>query len=165
MPEKTAVKRSKFAQFLNTGTAANPVWKRFGTGIADNSVSYNASVTSETFIHEDMATNSIDSYAPSVPVTQYAYTGDGVFEFVDNIRYNGLTATDAESEVLFIDIYDATGSSYRAYKQACAIQIDSFGGAGGQRLQIGYTVLLNGDPTLGSATINANGEPTFTAAQ
>ena len=163
MSEKIAIKRSKFAQFLNVGTSLAPNWARFGKGIPDNSISYNANVTSETFIDEDFATNSVDSYAPNMPFTQYAYQGDEVFEFVDNIRYNGLTGSDCCTEVLFVDIYSASGNAYRAYKQNCSIQIDSFGGAGGQRLQIGYTVLLDGDPTLGTATIT-NGVPEFTAA-
>lgn len=162
--KKTAIKRTAFAQFLNVGTKEQKKWVRMGKGITDNSIAYNANVTTETYIDEDNATSNVDSLAPNVPVTQYAYKGDEVFEYVDKLRRTRATGSDAEGEVLLVYIYaNKSGNTYEAELNNCSIQVDSFGGAGGQRVQIGYTILFNGDPQLGTATI-ADGVPTFQKA-
>lgn len=164
MADITAIKRSKIAEFLNTGTKESPVWSRIGKGVAENTISYNATVVSETFIHEDTASNSVDSYAPQIPVTQYAYKGEPVFDYVDGLRKNRATGTECETELLIVYVYDVDEQSkYAAEKNACAIQVDSFGGAGGERASIGYNILFNGDPVLGKATITG-GTVSFTEA-
>lgn len=159
-----SVKRSKFAEFLNvTPNAETPKWARIGKGVSDNEISYNANVVSEIFIHEDNASNSIDSYAPQIGVTQYAYKGDEVFDFVDDLRIKRAKGTDAETQILMVYMYrDATGSGYVAETNKVAIQLDTYGGQGGERISVGYNILFDGDPTLGVATIS-NGTVSFKA--
>lgn len=163
---EVAVKRSKWAEFLNiTPNASAPTWARIGKGVSENEISYNANVVSETFIHEDSAENSVDSFAPQIPVTQYAYKGNPVFDYVDGLRKSRALGTDCETQLLLVNMYDPTeegGSVFSAELQNVAIQIDTFGGAGGERNQIGYNILFNGDPTVGTATITS-GTPTFSA--
>lgn len=157
-----AVKRSKWAEFLNTTPGTSYSWNRIGKGVSENEISYNANVVSEVFIHEDSAENSVDSYAPQIPVTQYAYKGDPVYDFVDNLRKTRATGTACETQLLLINMYDTdgVGTTFSAELQNVAIQVDTFGGAGGERLSIGYNILFNGDPTVGTATIS-DGTPTF----
>lgn len=159
-----AIKRSKFAEFINTTPGSStPTWARIGKGVSENEISYNGNVVTETFIHEDNASNSLDSYAPQIAVTQYCYKGDQVFDFVDGLRKKRATGSDCETELLMVYIYDTEDdTTYAAEKQNVAIQVDTFGGAGGERNSIAYNVLFNGDPTIGTATITA-GTPTFTA--
>lgn len=158
-----AVKRSKWAEFLNTTpSTTNPTWSRIGKGVSENEISYNANVVTETFIDQDNADNSVDSYAPQIPVTQYAYKGDPVYDFIDSLRKARATGTACETQLLLVNKYDANtaGDTFSAELQPVAIQIDTFGGAGGERLSIGYNILFNGDPTTGTVTI-ADGVPTF----
>ncbi len=159
-----AIKRSKFAEFINTTPgSATATWARIGKGVSENEVSYNGNVVTETFIHEDSASNSVDSYAPQIAVTQYCYKGDGVFDFVDGLRKKRAIGSDCETELLMVYVYDTEDdATYAAEKQAVSIQVDTFGGTGGERNSIGYNILFNGDPTVGTATIIA-GVPTFTA--
>lgn len=159
-----AIKRSKFAEFINTTPgSATATWARIGKGVSENEVSYNGNVVTETFIHEDSASNSVDSYAPQIAVTQYCYKGDGVFNFVDGLRKKRAIGSDCETELLMVYVYDTEDdTTYAAEKQAVSIQVDTFGGTGGERNSIGYNILFNGDPTVGTATITA-GVPTFTA--
>lgn len=159
-----AIKRSKFAEFLNiTPNSETPTWARIGKGVSENTISYNANVVTETFIHEDSASNSVDSYAPQIEVTQYAYKGDKVFDFVDSLRKSRATGSDCETQILMVYIYDTEDdTTYAAETNGVAIQVDSFGGTGGERNQIGYNILFNGDSTEGTATIK-DGTPTFTA--
>ncbi len=163
MADVKAIKRSKFAEFLNTTPGSTPTWARIGKGVSENTISYNANVVTETFIHEDNASNSVDSYAPQIPVTQYAYKGDPVFDYVDGLRKKRATGSECETQLLMVYIYDTDDDqTYVAERNEVAIQVDTYGGTGGERNQIGYNILFNGDPTTGTATIT-DGTPTFTA--
>lgn len=159
-----AIKRSKFAEFINiTPDGTTPTWARIGKGVSENEISYNANVTSETFIDEDSASNNVDSYAPQISVTQYAYKGDKVFDFVDGLRKKRATGSECETQLLMVYVYDTDDDvTYAAERNNVAIQVDTFGGAGGERNSIGYNILFNGDPTVGTATITS-GVPEFTA--
>lgn len=161
-----AIKRSKFAEFINiTPNGTTPTWARIGKGVSENEISYNANVTSETFIDEDSASNSVDSFAPQIAVTQYAYKGDKVFDYVDDLRQKRATGSDCETQILMIYVYDTNDdSTYAAETNNVAIQVDTFGGNGGERVSIGYNILFNGDSTKGTATIVA-GVPEFTASE
>lgn len=170
--EVVKVKRTEFASFLNVGTKSLPKWARMGKGITGQTVAYNPTVTEEQYINEASGTSSVEAYKVNVPTPQTAYKGDPVFDYVDNIRKKRLVNADAESEILFVYLYEKTveGESpsqvvkYAAEKNNCAIQIDDFGGDAGNPVVLNYTVNLNGDPTLGKVTIS-NDELTFTEDQ
>lgn len=163
MSEIKKVKRSEFASFLNIGTSAEPVWKRMGKGITSQSVAYNPSTTSETYIDEDNATTNVDSYAINVATPQTAYAGEPVFDYVDAMRKAHAIGSDCATQIMFVYIYakDSQGK-YDAEVNDAVIQIDDFGGDGGASVVINYTVNINGDPKLGKATITS-GEVTFVA--
>jgi len=164
MAEGKKIKRSQFATFLNTtpsGTSAT--WARMGLGITSQSVSYNPQVTTETYIHEDNARNSVDSYQPSMETTQTAYNGEPIFEYVDELRKKRAVGEDCKSQVLMVYIYDKNADgSYPAEKNDCTIQLSTFGGDGGGNTTVEYTVGLDGDPTEGVVTIAEDGTVTFT---
>lgn len=157
------VKRSDFATFLNIGgTTEN--WARMGKGITSQQISYNPQTTSETFIHEDSATTTVDSYAPTMNTPQTAYKGDPVFDFVDDLRQRRAVGADCETDLLLVYLYDSNGSStFAAEKQKVAIQVDDFGGDGGASNVINYTLNFVGESVQGTCSI-ASGKATFTAA-
>lgn len=164
MAENTVrkIKRSEFAAFLNTTPSATPTYSRMGKGITGQTIAYNPATTSETYIHEDAATTIIDSYAPSINTPQTCYAGEPVFEYVDGLRRSRAVGTDAETDILLVYIYASEGSnSYAAEKCKAAIAIEEFGGDGGAPTSITYTISLNGDPEIGTATIS-DGTVTFT---
>ena len=154
------IKRSDFATFLNTGTKEAPVWSRMGKGITSQKISYNPQTTSETYIDEDSATTTVDSYAPTMDAPQTAYAGDPVFDYVDGLRQTRAVGADCETEMLLVYIYDAEGDRYAAEKQKVAIQVDEFGGDGGASNVIGYTLNFIGEAELGVCSIS-NGTTTF----
>lgn len=163
------VKRTEFAAFLNTGTKETKKWSRIGKGVTGQTVAYNPTVTEEQYINEESGTSSIEAYKVNVPTPQTAYKGDPVFDYVDNMRRKRLVNADAETEILFVYLYEKTVEGeepsqtikYAAEQNNCAIQVDDFGGDAGNPVVLNYTINLNGDPTLGSVTMN-NGEITFT---
>lgn len=164
MPETVIkkIKRSEFATFLNTTPDGTATYSRMGKGITGQTVAYNPSTTSETYIHEDAATTSVDSYSLAINTPQTCYAGEPVFEFIDGLRRSRAVGADAETDVLLVYIYSSTaGNAYAAEKCKVAISVEEFGGDGGAPVSITYTLNLNGDPEIGTATIT-DGKVTFT---
>lgn len=158
----TDIKRSEFKTFMNTTPTATETWNLVGDGVTTGTVNMNPQTTEETFIHQDGASISIDRYAPTYPLEGKAKKGDAVFDFVDGLRKSRATLTDAETQIVNVWLYESpTGGAYPAEKQNVSIQIDSWGGDGGQATRINYTINYIGDPVLG--TFNPTTK-TFTAS-
>lgn len=159
------IKRSLFATFINTtpGDEAE-TWSRMGKGITSQNISYNPNVTTEQYIDEDNATSSVDSYAPSLDGTQTCYKGEPVFEYIDGLRQNRAVGSALETEVLFVYMYAGAEGAFKAEKNKCVIQLGEYGGDGGGNVTMTYTVGLNGDPVVGTASV-ADAKVTFTPAQ
>lgn len=158
------IKRSLFATFLNTtpGSEAE-TWARMGKGITSQNISYNPNVTTEQYIDEDNATSSVDSYAPSLDGTQTCYKGEPVFEYIDGLRQARAVGAALETEVLFVYMYSGDANSFKAEKNKCVIQLGEYGGDGGGNVTMTYTIGLNGDPVVGTASV-ADAKVTFTPA-
>lgn len=159
------IKRSLFATYINTTPGVEaPTWVRMGKGITSQKISYNPNITTEQYIDEDNAYSSVDSYAPALDGQQTCYKGEPVFEYVDSLRKNRAVGGELETEVLFVYLYDGAESAYKAEKNACVIQLGEYGGDGGGNVQMTYTIGLNGNPEVGTASIAA-GKVTFTKGQ
>ena len=164
MANMEKIKRSLFATFINTTPGETENWARMGKGITSQNISYNPNVTTEQYIDEDNAYSSVDSYAPSLDGTQTCYKGDPVFEYIDGLRQARAVGADLETEVLFVYMYTSeSGSGYKAEKNKCVIQLGEYGGDGGGNVTMTYTVGLNGDPVVGTASV-ADTKVTFTPA-
>ena len=158
------IRSSLARRFLNIGTVDTPVWALLNKGIPEMSTAYNPETTSETYIAEDNASNSVDSYAPNAAITQTAFADDDVFDFVDNLRITRAIQEDAKAEILDVFLYrEENATTYVAEKNAVTIQIDNFDVTGGAPASIAYTILFDGDPISGTAVITDN-KPVFTAA-
>ena len=144
------VKRSLFRSFLNVGTVLVPNWGLIGTGVTSGSIGYNPKVEEATYIHEDSATISVESYAPKFPLETVAVIGDDVYEFVDTLRKSRGILSSAEAEVVNVWMYRTPiAGYYEAERQACSVQLDEFGGEGGTSAKLNYTINFNGEPVLG----------------
>lgn len=151
------VKRSEFATFLDTTPATTPTWSRVGDGVTTGLVNYNPEVTTETYIHEDTATTTVERYAPNMPIEAQCINTDAVFEFVDNLRRTRAIGTAAETDMLMVYLYETPVSTdqYPAELQPVSIQIDSFGGDGGVINRINFTINFRGNPTTGLYDLGA----------
>lgn len=155
-------KRSQFAAFLNVGTSQSPVYERIGEGITDATLNYNPQTVEETYIHQDSGVTEIESYRPTFPMEAACVPGDEVFDFIDGLRQARAVLSDAYADVVLVYLYETpSGTSYPAEQQPVSIQIDSFGGAGGESNRINYTINFRGDPTPGTFDVSNS---TFTAA-
>ena len=149
------IKRSEVMTFMNVNPSGSASYKLIGDGVTTGAIGYNPKTSEETYIHEDSATISVESYAPSMPVEAMAVSGDDVFEFVDALRVARAVLDEAETDIVNVWAYESGGpTAYPAEKQTVSIQIDEFGGDGGAAVKINYTINFIGDPIPG--TFNAN---------
>lgn len=162
------VKRSEIVGFIDVEKAtsiASAEWKKFGNGVTTATYSYNPSSESETWIVEDNARTVLNSYALSIDGEQTCLYGDPVYDFINGLRYDMAVGDDAITNLLLVDKYDYTGAGnarqFKAQVFSCVIQIESYGGDGGAKPSISYTIGVNGDATNGTVTIT-DGVPTFT---
>ncbi len=145
------IKRSLIAAFLNTGTSAIPTWSLIGDGVTEQTIAYNPQTSDETYINQDSGSTDVESYKPNIPTPMTAIKGDEVFEFVDEIRKKRKVLADARTEICIVYLYEAPiGGAYEAEKNICSVQIDDFGGPGGESAKLNFTLNLIGDPVLGT---------------
>jgi len=152
------VKRSEFRIFLDTTPAATPTWSLVGPGVTTGTVNYNPEVITETYIHEDTATTTLERYAPNVPMEAQCINTDAVFEFIDTLRRTRAIGSAAETDMLMVYMYETPVSTdqYPAELQPVTIQIDSFGGDGGVTNRINFTIGFRGTPTTGLFDVSGN---------
>lgn len=161
----TKIKRSEIKTFIDTvpsGGLGFETYNLLADGVTTGKINYNPKTTEETYINADSATISLESYAPTMPVEATAKSGDPVFEFIDALRVARAVLGDAETTIVNVWLYETpTGTAYPAEQQAVSIQIDDFGGDGGQATKINFTINFLGDPVVGTFdTANSS----FTAA-
>ena len=151
------VKRSEFALFLDTTPAATPTWSRVGPGVTTGLLNYNPEVTTETYIHEDTATTTLERYAPNMALEAQCINTDAIFEFIDTLRRARSIGSAAETDALLVYLYETPVSTdqYPAELQPVTIQIDSFGGDGGVTNRINFTISFRGAATTGLYDVGA----------
>ena len=149
------IKRSQFLTYLNTTpTAQSPKWDVLGVGITEYGISYNPQVDTEKWIIEDNARTDHSSNQKQGSVTQKCYKGDPVFEFINA----GRDQLNYKSQVLDIDRWNGTGSSYPAKLNDVIITVTNYMG---ENAEIEYDIYYDGDAVEGTVTFTGS-TPTFT---
>jgi len=145
------IKRSSVQSLLNTGTPSVPVWSLISSGVPAGTINMNPKVLEETYIGDDNATISVESYAPNMAIESTAINGDDVFEWLDANRIGRDVLDDVETEIVNVWLYETSSAGYYwAEKQDVSVQCDSFGGDGGTAVKLNYTINYLGEPVLGS---------------
>ena len=148
----TKVKRSKLAIFLDTsGGEETAEWALIGNGVTEQTIAYNPTTSDEVYIHQDSGTVDVESYKPNIPTPMTAIKGDPVFDYVDGLRKTRAIGADARTKICIVYLYETeTTGAYPAEQNECSIQIDDFGGAGGESATINFTINLIGDAVVGT---------------
>lgn len=156
----TLIKRSQIQAFLNTTPSEkdNITYKIIGNYMPTGAYEYNPQSTTETYIINDNATTTLDSYQLAFNGEMKCAKGDAVFDYIDSLRYELAVGDEAVGEVVLVDTWKTeTNAQYRAQKFYCTISINSYGGDGGQTPTISFNIAINGNPIQGTATITAGG--------
>jgi hypothetical protein len=150
------VKRSQIATYVNTTPSTTATYALLGVGVTTGKINMNPKTTEETYIHEDTANISLDSYAPTLPVEMTVHDDDDVFEFIDDLRINRAVLDDAETDIVNVFLYQSsTTGGYPAEKQSVSVQIDDFGGDGGTPAKINFTFNYLGDAVSGAFDVTS----------
>jgi len=146
------VKRSQFATFINVSPGEQEAdYVLLGEGITTAEIGYNPQTVEETYIHQDSGVTEIESYRPTMPVEATCIAGDDVFDFIDGLRQARAVLSAAQTDIVNVWLYeDDDDGEYPAEQQDVTIQIDSFGGAGGESNKINFTINYRGDPVVGA---------------
>lgn len=162
LASKQKIRRSQFALFLDTAPGASaPVWELIGDGVTEMSVAYNPQTSEVVYVNQDSGTTDVESYKPTIAAPMTALSGDPVFEFVDGLRIGRKVLSDCETSCLMVYLYkEPTNGKYPAERSACSVQVDEFGGAGGESAKLSFTLNLQGGPEQG---LFDPAEKTFTA--
>lgn len=160
------VKRPLIAHFLDVSQSpeyASAKWERLGINVTSASTEYNAQTETEQDIVSDSASTEITGYQPNMSVSQQCTKGEPVFELVTKLRRARATMSDAHTWLLNVDLWDTTDeTTYKAEVQEVTVQVDSYGGAGGEAPVQDYTLNFVSDPIPGTVTMT-EGKPTFVA--
>jgi hypothetical protein len=153
------IKRSLIATFIDIDPS-NEDYELLGEGVVDGKINYNPKTSEETYISEDTASIAVESYAPTMSLEMTCVTGDPVFEFIDQLRKEQAVLGDAETTIVNVWMYETGGpDAYPAEQRKVSIQIDDFGGPGGESGKMSFTINYIDDPVSG--TFNA-GTSVFT---
>lgn len=148
------INRSQFLTYLNTTpSATDPTWSVLGVGITEYGIDFNPQVDTEKWIIEDNARTDHSSNQKQGSVTQKCYKGDAVFEFVNA----GRDQLNYKTQVLDIDRWNGTGSSYPAKKSDVIITITKYMG---ENAEIEFDIYYDGDSVEGSVSFTGS-TPTF----
>ena len=148
------IKRSLVQTFIDIDPS-NEDYELLGDGVVDAGIDYNPKTSEETYISEDTAHIAVESYAPTMPVEMTCKAGDAVFEFIDTLRKAQSVLGDAETTIVNVWMYETGGpTAYPAEQRQVSIQINSFGGPGGESNKISFTINYIDDPVTG--TFNAS---------
>lgn len=151
------IRRSQVQSFLNTTPLSTATYVLLGDGIVSGKMNMNPKTTEEIYIHQDTGSISVDSYAPTFPLEASAKDGDPAFVYLDALRRARAVMEDCETDIVNVWMYEAGGpTAYLAEKQAVSIQIDDFGGEGGQAVKINFTINFIGAPVVGTFDTSDN---------
>ncbi len=151
MAQKQKIRRSKFALFLDTArNAESPTWELIGDGVTEMSIAYNPQTSEVIYVNEDSGSTDVESYKPTIAAPMTALAGDPVFEFIDDLRIRRSVLSDCETNCLMVYLYKPEqGGKYPAERSRCTVQVDEFGGAGGESAKLNFTLNLCGSAQQG----------------
>ena len=135
-------------------------YKVLGIGITDYGISYNPQIDNEKWIIEKNARQIHSSNEKQGSITQTAYKGDPVFEFVAK----GRDQLNYKTHILDVDLFDGTTAGNIVTAPAKVSDgIIAITQWMNDTATVEYDLYYTGDPKDGVATVNlSTGEFTFT---
>lgn len=155
------IARELLIAYLNTGTAAQPVWSPIGKRVEDSDTEYDwdtetkRDILGATYgrLKKPTITQTFD------PCELDA--GDAAQVKLWNLAVKDQDAQAlAAQDMLIVHFY--AGSNFAERYDACMIEVTGLGGEGGGEIQMPITVTYGGTRTLGTATKSSAGVVTFT---
>lgn len=153
----TRLKKNKTIIFLNVGTTASPSWARIGRSTIFD-LSLNANIVTSEFIEDEMPTDDVTYYKPTLPQELQTNAGDDAFDAVYTMFKSRPTGEDIKKQVLIV--FAGASSPYDAWLTNSSLILKDLNTVDEKIL---FDLNIN-SITDGTAVISDTGVPTFTAA-
>lgn len=157
MPELTRLKKHKTIPYINIGTSASPSWARIGKSTIFD-LTLNANIVTSDFIEDEMPTDDVTYYKPTLPQELQSNAGDDSFDYIYEMFKNLPTGEDIKKEVLIV--FAGASSPYDAWNTESSVILKDFNTVDEKILfDLNINKITNGTVTFDTST----GAPTFTA--
>ena len=154
----TRLKKHKFIPYINTGTSSTPSWARIGRSTIFD-LTLNANIVTSDFIEDEMPTDDVSYYKPTLPQELQTNAGDAAFDFIYEMFKSLPTGEDIKQEVLIV--FAGTESPFDAWKTNSSIILKDLNSVEEKILfDININKIADGTVAFDSTT----GAPTFTPA-
>lgn len=153
----TRLKKHKTIPFLNISATATADWARIGKSTIFDLV-LNANIVTSDFIEDEMPTDDVTYYKPTLSQELQANAGDECFDFLYSMFYNLPTGEEIKKQVLIV--FAGATSPYNAWQCEASIILKDFNTVDEKIL---FDININ-SITKGTATVT-DGVPVFTEAE
>lgn len=152
------VKKHKIALFIHNGTKYVRVKKS-----ETLTISMNPEENEYNYVADESATTEVDSYKPTIDQDLTMYKGSDDYEMIFPYFYERKTGSDAHAKCMVAFMQEpGTSGGYKAWETDSVISVQDLAAVD---KKLNFKVLFGGTITNGTATVNEEGEPTFTATK
>lgn len=156
MAELTRLKKFKTIPFINIGADAAPQWARIGKSTIFD-LALNANVVTSDFIEDEMPTDDITYYKPTLPQELQTNAGDAAFDYVYDKFHNLPTGEEVKEDVLIV--FAGKTSPYKAWRSMATMILKDLNTVDEKIL---FDLNFGGTIDRGTATVT-DGVPEFTS--
>ena len=152
----TRLKKNKTIIFLNVGTPETKSWARIGKSTIFD-LSLNANIVTSEFIEDEMPTDDVTYYKPTLPQELQTNAGDDAFDCVYTMFKSRPTGENIKKEVLIV--FAGASSPYDAWLTNSSLILKDLNTVDEKIL---FDLNIN-SIVDGTATIGEDGKPVFQA--
>jgi hypothetical protein len=154
----TRLKKHKFIPYINVSTTSTPSWARIGKSTIFD-LTLNANIVTSDFIEDEMPTDDVTYYKPTLPQELQTNAGDASFDFIYGMFKSLPTGEDIKKDVLLV--FAGASSPFDAWLTNSSVILKDLNSVDEKIL---FDLNIN-SITQGTVVIDADtGVPTFTPA-
>ena len=154
----TRLKKHKFIPYINVSTTSTPSWARIGKSTIFD-LTLNANIVTSDFIEDEMPTDDVTYYKPTLPQELQTNAGDASFDFIYGMFKSLPTGEDIKKDVLIV--FAGASSPFDAWLTNSSVILKDLNSVDEKIL---FDLNIN-SITQGTVVIDADtGVPTFTPA-
>ena len=154
----TRLKKHKFIPCINVSTTSTPSWARIGKSTIFD-LTLNANIVTSDFIEDEMPTDDVTYYKPTLPQELQTNAGDASFDYIYEMFKSLPTGEDIKKEILIC--FAGTSSPVDAWLTNSSVILKDLNSVDEKILfDININKITNGTVTFDETT----GAPTFTEA-
>lgn len=154
----TRLKKHKFIPYINVSNTSTPSWARIGKSTIFD-LTLNANIVTSDFIEDEMPTDDVTYYKPTLPQELQTNAGDASFDYIYEMFKSLPTGEDIKKEILIC--FAGASSPVDAWLTNSSVILKDLNSVDEKILfDININKITNGTVTFDETT----GAPTFTEA-